>query len=64
MSYDHLNVEMDGLEFVATFYLSGVKVARLRTTNLQLILKECEYKCRMMYGLAKGKVLTTIDSQH
>lgn len=64
MSYDRLVVEMDGLEYCATFYLSGVKVARLRTNNLQLILKECENKCRMMYGLAKGKVLITVESNH
>lgn len=64
MSSDRLVISMDGLNYQATFYLSGVKVATLCTNDLQLILKECEQKTRMMYGLAKGKVLTTIDSKH
>lgn len=61
---DCLTVRMEGLEFVATFYLSGVQVAKLCTNDLGLILKECEQKTRMMAGLAKGKVLTSSVGKH
>ncbi len=64
MNDDRVIVSMDGINYQATFYLSGVKVATLCTNDLQLILKECEQKTRLLAGLEKGRVITSIDSKH
>ncbi len=62
---DYINIQIENTsEYRLDLYLSGVKCSTLLTKDLQLMLKECENKTRMLAGLAKGKVLTSVTSNH